>query len=117
MITALFLLRGIAYLPANGNDSSKHTSVLCRDVREAQRCDGRPELPRILPTRRHCINNSSLCLSQTGSRQQTLHAEEVGVEARREERLIDQDLDRDRLRMRGVVEVIAQKHKPLVIRY
>lgn len=104
-------------LPSNSNHSCKNTSVLWWHKCKAERRDCRPQLPTVLPADGHCIDDSLLRLLECLSREQTLHAKEVCVEAWCEEGLVDDDLGRDRSHMRLVVEVVAQEHEPLVVWY
>jgi hypothetical protein len=104
-------------LPPNSNHSRKHTPVLRCNKGKAECRDSRPQLPAVPPADGHRIDNSLLRLRERLSRQETLHAEEICVEARCEEGLVDDDLGRNRQCMRLVVEMVAQKHEPLVVRY
>lgn len=104
-------------LPSNGNHSSEHTPVLRCHKSKAECRDSRPQLPAIFPTDWHCIDHSLFRLLESLSRKQTLHAKEICVEAWCEEGLVDDNLGRNRPRMRLVVEVVAQEHEPLVVRY
>lgn len=103
-------------LPANRDNTSENISILRQNERERKRRDGRPDFPAILPAHRNCINDSLLRLRERRPGKQRLHPEEVCVEYRRENRLVDHDFDGEGERVRGVVEVVAQEHEPPVRR-
>jgi len=103
-------------LPEDCNNSGKDTPRLRRDESKREGRHEWPDLPRVLPRHRHSIQYPPLRLFQSASRQQALHAEEVGVEDRRKERLIDHNLDSDTDEVRRIIEVPSQEEEPLIAR-
>jgi len=103
-------------LPTNSDNTRKNTTILRRHKRETERRDRRPDLPAIDPTDRNRLADPFLHILPPTTTEHSLHTEEIRVEQRREDRLVDADLDRQTRDVRRVVEVIAQEHEPFVVR-
>lgn len=103
-------------LPPNSNNARKNTTILPRDKRETKRRDRRPDLPAIDPTDGYSLPDALLDILPTTAAEHSLHAEEIAIEQRREDGLVDADLDRQTRDVGRVVEVVAEEHEPFVVR-
>lgn len=79
-------------LPANGNDTAKDAPVLDGHVGEAEGGDCRPDLAAVPPAGGHGILDAFDDFREGAAGKECLHAEEVGIEQRGEESLVDEDL-------------------------
>lgn len=94
-------------LPGDGKDAREHESILRREKPEAERRDRRPQLERIDDANGHRSLDPRDCPHGPFTRENGLHAEEVGVEHGREDGLVDCDLGCDRGNLGGEIEVSA----------
>lgn len=100
-------------LPPNGNEPSKNTPVLRGYESKAERSNRWPKFARIEHRDRHRSLYPIPHFRQRVTREERLHAEEIGVEDRGEAYLVYCDFRSQRKDFGGVVEVVAQEHEPV----
>lgn len=100
-------------LPTDGNNPGEDAPVFYGYKRKIDGGDGGPQLDRV----DHTGWNSSLDavpdFGQVVARKEGLHAEEVRVEQRRKDGLVNDDLGSEREEARRVVEIARQEHEPI----
>lgn len=82
-------------LPAHGNAPREHVPELRRDIHEAERRDHGPELGAVDDTPGQGDFEAFKGFLERGAREQGVDAEEVGVEERGEDGLLDEDFCED----------------------
>nr|POF04707.1 hypothetical protein CFP56_73825 [Quercus suber] len=120
LLLGLFVQPAEVGLPEDGDDAGEDAAVLGRDEGEVECGDDGPDLPGVHPADGDGVADAALRLLPGRAGQQALHAEEVRVEERGEEGLVDDHLDRDAEPVAhlpaAVVEVAPQEQEVSVAR-
>lgn len=99
-------------LPPNRHHARKDTPILRIHKREAKSRHRRPQLAAVHHAHRHRPLDALPDFGYRVAGEEGLHAEEIGVENGRETDLVDRYFRREGEEMRGIIEVVAEKHEP-----
>lgn len=99
-------------MPEDVDDAGKEGSILQRHEAEAKGHDNRPDLARVDPAREQSISDALDSAADAVACEQSLHAEEVDVDAGGENELVHDNLDSQGECTGCVIEVFGKKHEP-----